>query len=208
MLVLNSLLFGLFVGLVAFYASFRWRRRRLYYLASKLPGPKGLPFIGMGHKFLTGDFKKIFEAIITFSSGYESPATIWIGPELVIFADTPEILKIVLNSPKCLDKTPFYEAFSLKNGLLLSGGDVWKLHRKILNPSFSLNVLQRLVPLFDQKSKILVRNIAVEVGKKPFDIFYYLSACSLETLLNGTMNLDRNMQSDACQNEYIHNADK
>lgn len=207
MLVLNSLLFGFIICLLVFYASFRWRRRRLYYLAAKLPGPRGLPLIGMGHKLLTGDFKKIFEIFTTFSSGYEPPAALWLGPELLIFADTPEVLKIVLNSPKCMDKSPLYGTFSLKKGLLMNGGEMWKIHRKILNPSFSLNILQKLVPIFDQKSKILVENIAVEVEAKPFDVFYYLSACSLETLLKGTMSLDRNMQSNAFLNEYIHNAE-
>lgn len=207
MLLLSSLLFGLLTCLVAFYLKFLWRRRRLYHLASKLPGPRGLPFIGMGHKLLTGDFKKIFEIITSFSDGYESPASLWLGPELLVFADTPEALKVVLNSPKCMDKSTLYEVFSLKKGLIVTGGDMWKAHRKILNPSFSLSVLQQLVPIFDQKSKILVENIAVEIDKEPFDVYFYLSACSLEALLKGTMSLDRDTQSNALQNEYVHNTE-
>lgn len=142
---------------------------------------------------------------MTVTDGYESPARFWLGPELLVFAETPEALKIVLNSPHCLNKTSLYEAFSLDKGLIVAGGEMWKSHRKILNPAFSLNVLQQLVPTFNEKSKILVENLAVEVGREPFDIFFYLSACSLETLLEGTMNLDRDIQKDALHNEYVHN---
>lgn len=207
MLVLQSLLFGFAMFLAAVYASYSWSRRRLYYLAAKLPGPRGLPFIGLTHKFLTGDFEKIFRILATVTDGYESPASFWLGPELVVFAETPEALQVVLNSQDCLDKSPLYKTFSLEKGLVVSGGETWKSHRKILNPSFSLGVLKQLVVTFDEKTRIMVHHMGVELDRKPFDVYGYLSACSLETLLKGTMNLDRDLQSDALENKYVHSTE-
>ena len=205
MLVLQSLVFGCFICLLAFYGNFVWRRRRLYYLASKIPGPKGLPLLGMAHKFINVDFTTILNTFISMSSGYTSISKVWLGPELLIFAADPESLKIVLNSDHCLDKSPFYKALMLNQGLVAGGGQMWKTHRKVLNPSFNIGVLKPLIPLFDEKSKILIKNLKEEIGKEPFDIFEYISSCSLETLLKGTMEVDRDIQSDPLKNEYIHN---
>ena len=52
MLVLHSILIVLISVLAALYAKFRWNRRHLYRLASKIPGPKGLPLFGVALKLL------------------------------------------------------------------------------------------------------------------------------------------------------------
>lgn len=207
MLVAQSLAFGLLIFLVAFYASFLWKRRRLYYLASKLPGPKGLPLVGQAHRFLNADFKDIFDYFVAVPNDYPTPMKIWLGPELVVFADSPESLQIVLNSPKCLDKSPFYDEFVLTKGLLVCGGNMWRNHRRIMNPAFSISVLQKLIPTFDEKSKILLKNLEAEVGKEAFDVYGYITACSMETLLKGTMDVDRDYQSDALTNEFFHHVE-
>lgn len=204
MLVLQSLLFGVAISLIALLMSFWWSRRRLYYLAAKLPGPRGLPFIGVAHKLINKSFTEIFDIITTITNGYGSPGAVWLGPELMVFADTPESLQIVLNSQKCLDKSPLYDVLVLKKGLLVGSGELWRRHRKILNPSFTIGILQSVIPTFDQKSKFFLKNVASEVGKKQFDVYDYLSACSLETLLKSTMEIDRDVQSKPFDSEYIH----
>lgn len=209
MLVLQSLILGLFVAVIAFYARFRWRRRRLYELASKLPGPRGLPFIGFAYKLLNANFKSILKTFMTISDGYgDEPVGAWLGPELLVFADTPEMLKVVLNSENCLDKSNIYEVFLARFGLGLAGGDIWKKHRKILNPAFSLPILHQLVPIFDAKSKALVKNIRSMVGGEQFDAYERLSACSLETILKGTMSLDRDIQINYDKDEYLAHMDE
>lgn len=203
MLVLHSLIFVLATVFTVLYASFRWRRRRLYHLASKLPGPEGLPLIGMAHKLFTTDYTKVFDFLMTVPNGYEAPMKMWMGPVLVVFANTPEILKVVLNSQKCLHKSVLYDVLVAREGLVLAGGDLWRRHRKILNPAFSIGILQDLIPTFDEKSKIFAKNLEVEVGRGEFDVYGYISACSLETLLNGMMETKRDIQSDPLNSKYI-----
>lgn len=205
MSVLQPLVFGIFVSLVALYARFVWSRRRLYELANRIPGPQGLPLIGHGHKFVNMEFTEILPTLVEISKSLPSLKKVWIGPELLVFADTPEALRIVLNSQHCLDKSYLYDILMVPKGLVVAGGQMWKDHRKILNPSFSVGVLQHLVPIFDEKTKILVNNLKVKVGDKQFDIYDYVTACSLETLLKGTMDFDRDIQSDPFDNEYLKN---
>lgn len=197
MFVVNSLIVGVATFLVALFVRFRWSRRRFYQLAAKIPGPKGLPIIGSAHKFMTTDPQKMFNTINNMPNGYESSVMkIWIGPELMVFAHTPESLQIVLNSKKCLHKSKQYDVLLLDKGLIVGSGQTWKNHRKILNPAFGIGILQKLIPTFDEKSKIFVKNLKCEVNKKPFDVYEYMSACSLETLLKSTMDIDRDVQSD------------
>lgn len=204
MLILHSLVFGFLICLVAFYGNFLWRRRRLYHLASKIPGPRGLPLIGMVHKFLNVEFDAYLYKFSSMAYGYSSICKFWLGPELVIFAADPHSLQIILNSQKCLDKSPLYDVLVLTKGLLVGSGQIWRTHRKILNPAFNISLLQQLIPLFDEKSKIFIRNLEREVDKKPFDVYGYMSACSLETLLKGTMEIDRDIQSDPFNNKYVY----
>lgn len=196
--------FVLLTLVIAMYISFLFKRRRLYSLAAKLPGPKGFPMIGMGYKLLTLDCKKTLQFFMTITNGYKSPAKIWIGSELFVFADTPESIQIVFTSPKCVDKSSFYDTDVLKKGLVFAKKSMWEVHRKILNPAFSIGVLHGLIPIFDEKSKIFANNLTTKVGCDEFDIYHYISACSLETILKGTMELDSDIQSDPLNNYYLH----
>lgn len=47
MLVLQSILIGLITAFAVWYAQFWYNRRHLYRLAAKIPGPKGLPLLGI-----------------------------------------------------------------------------------------------------------------------------------------------------------------
>jgi cytochrome P450 len=161
----------------------------------------------MAHKFVNANFTEIFDEMLIVSKSFESPIKIWIGPELVVFADNPEILQIVLNSQNCLDKSPHYDLMLLKKGLAIGKGELWRRHRKLLNPSFSISILQQIIPSFDEKSLIFVRNLEKEVNKKEFDVHGYVVACSMETMLKGVLEVERDIQSEPFDNEYLHDVE-
>lgn len=205
MLVLPSLIFGILICFVAFYATFRWKRRRLYELAAKIPGPDGLPFIGIGHKFLIPGYQKKIKFHRNSGKKFSSLTKLWLGPELLIVVNTPEALQIVLNSQHCLNKSKLYDVVPVNKGLVVANGQLWRHHRKILNPAFTPRAIQQLIPIFDLKANILAENLRAQVGEKPFDVTAYVAACSLETILKGTMEIDRNIQGNPLNNEYIEN---
>lgn len=76
----------------------------------------------------------------------------------------------------------------LGEGLLISTGEKWRSHRKIIAPTFHLNVLKTFVPLFFANSLDLVQRLKSEVGKE-FDIHDYLSAVTVDILINTAMGV-------------------
>lgn len=204
----QSYLVGIFVTLVSWYGMYSWRRRRLYRLASKIPGPNGVPFFGEAFSVIGTNQKQAFRALINLAKDHATPTKIWFGPYCAIIIDDPQDLQIVLNSQKCLDKSIVYNLIGLEKGLVINGGNMWKIHRKLLDPSFGTPLLQSFVPVFNRKSKILIRELEKQAGKPEFDIFTQISANTLETLLVTMMGLEKDIQTDAYNNEYLHSVEK
>lgn len=92
----------------------------------------------------------------------ETPFATWLGPSLVIGFDDPEDIQKILNADECLDKPYFYGHLRNETGLLTSKKDVWKKHRRVLNPTFNQKILKNFMPTFNRKAQILVD----QMGKK------------------------------------------
>ena len=113
----------------------------------------------------------------------------WVGPICIIDVRNPEYLKIVLNSEKCIDRAVFY-SFPYKTGLLFSGGDLWRRHRKILNPAFSTNKLNKFLPIINEKARKLIDVLDFFVTRDAFNVVRLLSALTLESLLKTSFRLE------------------
>jgi cytochrome P450 family 4 len=61
-------------------------------------------------------------------------------------------------------------------------GQKWKSHRKLIAPTFHLNVLKSFVDLFNANSRAVCEKMAKENGKT-FDCHDYMSECTVEILL-------------------------
>jgi cytochrome P450 len=205
MFVLQSLAVALLSLLVAFYANFRWKRRRFYELADKLPMRKGLPFIGVLHKFIFRSYRDYLNVVSEMSNSDEEELNaIYLGPVLLAFINSPEFLKIVLNSPSCQMKpATFYNAWQCEEGLVLSHGAMWKRHRKLFNNCFTINVLREFIPMFNDKAIKSIKTLENYVDKKEFDAYEILAAVSLETLMKGNFNFDRDYMNDPHNEELL-----
>jgi hypothetical protein len=66
------------------------------------------------------DISERFEIMSNIIDKYQSHKLVkfWLGTSLFIFVNDPEMIKKVLNSPECLDKSFFYKFFRLDKGLL------------------------------------------------------------------------------------------
>lgn len=61
--------------------------------------------------------------------------------------------------------------------------DIWKIHRRSLNYSFNLKILQTFVPIFIENSQALVKDLAVNIGKKKeFDMLGYTTKAALNMI--------------------------
>lgn len=123
---------------------------------------------------------------------------VWIGPKLLVFLVDPRDIELVLGSQVYIDKAPEYRFFKpwLGNGLLISTGSKWRSHRKLIAPTFHLNVLKSFIDLFNENSRLVVDKMAKE-GKKTFDAHDYMSECTVEILLETAMGVSKKTQDQS-----------
>lgn len=78
----------------------------------------------------------------------------------------------------------------LGDGLLITKGDKWRRHRKVIAPSFHMNILKTFVPLFYENSMDLAKRLRDKVGQE-FDCHDYLSAVTVDILTETAMGVKR-----------------
>ncbi|CAH0721599.1 unnamed protein product, partial [Brenthis ino] len=182
-------------AIILWYTYWRMSRRHLYELAEKLAGPKGYPLLGNALEF-TGGSADIFKRIVERSEEFkEEPAVkIWIGPRLLVFLYDPRDVELILSSHVHIDKAEDYRFFKpwLGDGLLISTGQKWRSHRKLIAPTFHLNVLKSFIDLFNANSRAVVDKLKKEAGE--FDCHDYMSECTVEILLETAMGVSKNTQ--------------
>lgn len=140
MLQLQAYLVVILIVLLTWYGKYSWKRRRLYRMASKFPGPSSFWAIReILSSLVSGRNNALNQNYIL--KQYGTPCRVWYGSLCVIFLENPEDLQVVLSSSKCLDKFDSYKLIGAKKSLLASGGSLWRAHRKLLDPSFKINVL-------------------------------------------------------------------
>nr|WNK22285.1 cytochrome P450 [Athetis lepigone] len=195
----TSLFYVLLVpAVILWYAYWRMSRRHLYELAAKLHGPPGLPLLGNALEF-TGGSHDIFRNVIEKSIPYdgESVVKIWIGPRLLVFLYDPRDVELILSSHTHIDKADEYRFFKpwLGDGLLISTGQKWRSHRKLIAPTFHLNVLKSFIDLFNANSRAVVNKLKKEAGE--FDCHDYMSECTVEILLETAMGVSKSTQDQS-----------
>ena len=147
-------------------------------------------------------FSDIFKQLISLTLEFPSPSKFWAGYLCIVAIDKPDDLQVVLNSQDAIDKSIVYKQL-LQNGLLVDGGDLWRAHRKLLNPAFSPAILQSFLPSFNEKSRILVNVLAKHLNKDAFDVHHSLSGCTLEALFSTSIGLEKDIQNDP-NNWFLH----
>lgn len=183
-------------AVILWYTYWRMSRRKLYEMAAKLPGPPGLPLIGNALEF-TGSSNDIFRKIYGKSMSFEKEGIVkmWIGPRLAVFLFDPRDVELILSSHVHIDKALEYKLFEpwLGNGLLISTGQKWRSHRKLIAPTFHLNVLKSFIDLFNANSKSVVDKLKKEAGT--FDCHDYMSETTVEILLETAMGVSKSTQN-------------
>lgn len=111
------------IGLILLYLKLRITNRKVYECASKIPGPPSLPIIGIMYLFFNKGNDKVLDVIDEILQKYKSPAKAWFGPMLVLLVDSPDDLKIVLNSQNCLQKAYPYDFLGVSKGLMAAPGN-------------------------------------------------------------------------------------
>ncbi|KAF9417400.1 hypothetical protein HW555_005497 [Spodoptera exigua] len=149
----------------------RWRHRRMLELAAKLPGPPALPILGNALSFMFNP-GEILNKINGFIEKYGEVFRFWLGPELNIVVKNPTDIRALLSSNKVNQKGPLYEFLVPFIGYgILSGGPIWRAHRKIVTPSYNKKSVENFSPIFNKEAEQLARIICQKDPKKSFDVY-------------------------------------
>lgn len=186
----SPLLFPLLTIVTVLFALYYYTEStHLVKLGKKLPGPQTIPFLGNALIAVNVKPKDVLSKILELDI-YGNVARAFLGPKLVVFLSDPRDVEIILGSHVHIDKSPEYRFFKpwLGEGLLINTGEKWRTHRKIIAPTFHLNVLRSFVPYFYENSRDLVMRLKKEGGNE-FDVHDYMSSITVDILLETAMGL-------------------
>ncbi|XP_036751416.2 cytochrome P450 4F3-like isoform X3 [Manis pentadactyla] len=132
----------------------------------------------------------------------------WLGPfHPVVRLIHPKFVVPLLQASATIapkDKG-FYDFLKpwLGDGLLLSGGDKWSRHRRLLTPAFHFDILKPYMKIFSKSTDIMHAkwNRLIHEGSSRLDMFEHISLMTLDSLQKCVFSFDSNCQEHP--SEYI-----
>lgn len=72
---------------------------------------------------------------------------------------------------------------TFNNIILIFPDDVWKIHRKSLNYSFNLKILQSFIPIFVENTKSIIDQMMIHAYKnEEFNLLSYTTKCAVSMI--------------------------
>nr|XP_051690391.1 cytochrome P450 4F2 isoform X2 [Oryctolagus cuniculus] len=148
--------------------------------------------------------REVTRMVTTFPQAFLS----WMGPIVpVITLWHPDVVRSVLNAPavvvpKDMDFYGFLKLW-LGEGLLLSTGDKWNSHRRMLTPAFHFEILKPYMKIFNRSTNTMHakwQRLASE-GNACLDMFEHISLMTLDSLQKCVFSFDSNCQESS--SDYI-----
>ncbi|XP_013177583.1 PREDICTED: cytochrome P450 4C1-like [Papilio xuthus] len=178
---------------------FKLKRRRLYRLASKIPGSDDeLPFIGLAHKF-TGTTEDILNSLQKYS--YEAMKNNgilrgWLGHILYFIVVDPVDVEVILKTSLEKDDLHRFIRNVIGNGLIFAPVSIWRRRRKITVPAFSPKIVDTFMEVFAEQSEKLVSVLAACAGNDYIAMEPYLCRYTLDSVCETTMGITTNAQNN------------
>jgi cytochrome P450 len=184
-----------------------WTKRRLWQLAAKLPGPTPVPLVGNILTFAGCDLIKFFQRIVQLVHKHGTVFKLWIGQDLFVVLSDPAALEKILGNKNFIRRTGYVTKVGkpfFRNGLLMSDGDTWRTHRKIISSTFHNNVLDQFVENFAKNSAILASKLCDNCNATAFDVYPFICLCTLDVICETAMGTTVNAQLEDDGN-YVRN---
>lgn len=157
---------------------------------------KSYPILGIGGRFIGQDNEASMQSIdkLFYEKG-EQPFAAWFGPTIAIGIDDPADMYTILNADQCLDKPYLYSHLRNETGLFSSGKELWKQHRRILNPTFNTKIMNSFIPTFNRKAKILVQQLERHHAGEPFDVYRPVFKALTDMIMNTGLGMNWELQT-------------
>uniref|UniRef100_A0A8C2Z151 aromatase n=1 Tax=Cyclopterus lumpus TaxID=8103 RepID=A0A8C2Z151_CYCLU len=193
-------LLGLAAAGYAFTGLLAQRRAALRGVES-FPGPPA--------HWLFGNLKqdgKAFDRTLKWGESYPYAFPLWFGPFICLFnIHHPDYVKTLFEStvPKDTFIFSFLEQW-IGEGLLVSQGQKWFRHRRLLTPGFHFDVLKPYINLMSDSTKTMLDKLEKYAsGNESFELFEPVSLMSLDTILKCAFSDNSNCQAESGRNTYI-----
>uniref|UniRef100_A0A674PL55 aromatase n=1 Tax=Takifugu rubripes TaxID=31033 RepID=A0A674PL55_TAKRU len=178
-------------------------KRALIRNFESFPGPPGHWLFGNILEFKQDG--NDLDKLVKFGQKYPYCFPLWFGP-FVCFLNIhhPEYVKTILASTGPKDDLAYsFIQNWIGNGLLVSQGQKWFRHRRLLTPGFHYDVLKPYVKLMAHSTKTMLDKWeSYAKTNKPLEVFEYVSLMTLDTILNCAFSYDSNCQTER-KNTYI-----
>uniref|UniRef100_A0A8D0JQC4 Phylloquinone omega-hydroxylase CYP4F2-like n=1 Tax=Sus scrofa TaxID=9823 RepID=A0A8D0JQC4_PIG len=147
---------------------------------------------------------KLTQMMNTYPNGF----MIWMGPITpIIVLCHPDLIRTMANASAAVapKDVVFYDFLKpwLGDGLLLSAGDKWSSHRRMLTPAFHFNILKPYMKIFNDSVNVMHAKWQrlVTEGHNRLDMFEHISLMTLDSLQKCVFSFDSNCQEKP--SEYI-----
>lgn len=126
------------------------------------------------------------------------------GPFFVVYVAEPDDLQILLNHPNALDKTFIYHFGDdyIGRSLLTVEGHIWRVRRKMIKPSFHVEVLEGYIEKFDKLSDILAKKLEM-TEQKDVNVFDYVAKCTIDMISETAFDTEIRAQNTAIGDEMV-----
>ncbi|KAJ8880483.1 hypothetical protein PR048_016953 [Dryococelus australis] len=179
---------------------------RYFQLGNMIPGPPGLPILG---NMLTAMSRRnnILEYFRELRHRYGLVCKGWLGPHLLVGLSDPRDVAVILNSSQTLSKAPIYNPIRLVFGksLILADTEVWNKFRKIMNPTFTHQIIDTYVKTFYEKSLVMADRLEKHSDESPFDMVDFTMPCTLEMVSETSLGVPVNIQKENPQHCVVMN---
>ncbi|XP_076008751.1 cytochrome P450 4B1-like isoform X2 [Genypterus blacodes] len=143
-----------------------------------------------------------FDVLVNMGKNFPYAFTLWFGP-FVSFLNLhhPDYVKTMLTSTEPKDDVAYRFISSwIGDGLLVSKGEKWFRHRRLLTPGFHYDVLKPYVKLMAESVETMLDKWEdLAKTNESFELFEHVSLMTLDSIMKCAFSYNSN-----CQNEGPH----
>ncbi|KAM4735441.1 cytochrome P450 4T8 [Anableps anableps] len=180
------------------------KRKAVLQSFEAFPGPPARLLFGNVLEFKQ-DGTDLFK-VLKWAEKYPYAFPLWFGPSVCILnIHHPDYVKTILASiePKDDFAYKFIESW-IGNGLLVSKGQKWFRHRRLLTPGFHYDILKPYVKLMSESAKTMLDKWERYANtEETFELFEHVSLMTLDSILRCAFSCNSNCQIEGGTNAYI-----
>ncbi|XP_051159991.1 uncharacterized protein LOC127280777 [Leptopilina boulardi] len=178
--------------LLVYYAIFHFSgHREIYKKIANIPGPRAIPLLGTVSLYV-GDSAHFAEELLKMGQIYTSPFRVIIGTRVFVIFKDPDQIKTVLHSSKAVEKDFVYKFAKpwLGNGLVLAEHKIWRVHRRLIQPTFNQKVLQSFVTIFQKNALSLVQSVNEKIDGPEFELSSNILFTTFTNICESSMGIE------------------